>query len=789
MQQIDPSNHNEENIDFQEIFYHYLSYWKYFVGALLICIVGALFYLWYTPPSYKVSAKILIKDEKRGQTGTELNVFQDLGLLTSSGNVDNELEILKSRSLLQKVCDSLNWNISYYTKKGLKRVELYKDSPVELYVTKATGKAGWVSITLQEDGKFLIEDDKTKFSASLYAGEKLESPYGVMNIRFSGGTAGYPVWVKIGSGALLPQLDIINSNKSSGVFEVSTVSSCPRKSEDIINTLVYFYNLSSIEDKRWSNDQTIDFINVRLDSISIQLEKLEKRVASYKKDNELTNIEAEAGLYLSTGSEYEKRISEIEIQQEMLSSIENFLMEDSSRYNVVPSTIIVNDPSLLSIMNAYNETQRKRRESSTGMTPAHPVMIELDKQLNLQRNDLLKSIQNTARNYETTLNGLRKRESTYSSKIRNLSTSEREYYEYARQSKFVESIYLYLSQKREESAISISMITPNAKIIDDAYVSPVPVQPKRAIILLAALVLGFIIPVLFVYARDLLNFKIRNKDELSSLVKAPILGIVSEGKNYSDIIVQEGDRSHAVEMYRQLATNLKFIMPGEHDKVVMITSSMPHEGKSTFAINLGLTWATTGRKVLLVDLDMRASKIEDILSITSPVGMSNYLSNTQLSPREIIVPCTRHVNMDVAPCGIFPPNPVELLWNKRLEEFFARARENYDCIIVDTPPSLVVADSLIINRISDASIYVTRANITHKKMMQYSEELYREKKLKNMTYVLKGIPLGKSGYGYGYGYGYGDYGYGPSDTYGTSGKKSKQPGRRDGINSSPGAGS
>jgi capsular exopolysaccharide synthesis family protein len=767
MQQTDTSI-NDEGIDFQALLFRYLSYWKYFVAAILLCVAGAFSYLWYTTPTYRVSAKILIKDEKRGQTGTELNVFKDLGLLHSSGNVDNELEILKSRSLLRKVCDSLDWHISYYTRKGIKNIELYKDSPVKLHVTNATDTTGWLSVVLQEDGKFLVKDDELGFSTSLYAGEKAESPYGTLGIHFSGGTAGYPVWIHVGNKQLLPNLEIVNTNKTSGVFEISTVSSCPRKNEDIINTLIYFYNLSSIADKRWSNDQTIDFINTRLDSISIQLEKIEKKVESYKKTNELTNIEAEAGLYLSTGSEYDKRISDLEIQREMLSSIEQFLLDEANRYNVVPSNIILSDASLLSIMTSYNEMQRRRREYGTGMTLVNPVMIELDKQLNLQRNDLLKSIQNTARNYETTLKGLRQKETTYSSKIRNLSTNEREYYEFSRQSKFVESIYLYLLQKREESAISISMITPNANIIDEAYVNPAPVSPKRAIILLAALLLGFILPVIVIYLGDFLNFKIRNKDELAALVKAPILGVVSEGrKNYEDIIVQEDSRSHVVEMYRQLSTNLNFIMTGgTDDKVVMVTSSIPHEGKSTFAVNLGLTWATTGRKTLLVDLDLRASRINDLLPVKSLAGMSSYLSNPRLSPREIITPCTNHANLSVVLSGAFPPNPVELLWNKRLEEFFAHVREHYDYIIVDTPPILVVTDALIANRVSDATIYVTRANVTHKKMMLQAEELYREKKLKNMAYVLKGVISGKGGYGYGgYGYGYGyGHGYGHGHT-------------------------
>lgn len=755
MQNFEQPFHNDTGgKSFQETFFHYLSYWKYIVASLTVCLIGAFLYLRYAPSQYLVSAKILIRDEQRGQSTADLEIFNDLGILSSSGNIDNELEILKSRTLMQRVSDSLNLNVSYFSDGRIQNTELHHNSPIEVHVEKYGEKKTSFFVSMQEDGRFLLKDNNASVSA--YAGETVDTPWGRLRVSFTGVPGPYPVIVEIREHVKLPEPQIKTVNKNSGVVEISTLAACPEKSKDIINALIDYYNIQSIEDKRWATEQTIRFIDDRLRDISGQLETVEKDVESYKKANELTDIQSEAGLYLSSGSEYDKRITEIELQREILSSVEKALLDPANRNNPAPTNIGISDPSLIALMNKYNEMQFAHREMSATMTNENPRLIEMDKQITLLRNDILQGIRSSEQSYGTMLVNLRKREDSYSSKIRNLSTNEREFRGFLRQKEITETIFLYLLQKHEESAISLSMISPNAKVIDEAYIDPIPVKPRSMIVLLLAVVLGVAIPVGSIYVRDLLNNKIGSKEELEKLVKAPILGAVPKTK--TDIVIKEGDRSRTVEMYRELAVNMSFMMQGERHKVVMITSSIPNEGKSSFSVNLALTLATSGKKVLLIDLDMRNSNMPELLKAKKPSkGMSVYLSDKSAAIADTIAPTQENPNMDIAYSGVFPPNPVELLLNGRLEEFLAYAREHYDYVVVDTPPLMMVSDALIVSRMTDLNIYVTRAGFTHRQNLKLSEDLYRNEKLKNMAYVISAVDSGGS-YGYGYGYGYGEPG-------------------------------
>ncbi len=728
------------------------------MACIVLFVIGGFVYLRYATEEYRSTAKILIKDENRGQSVADFQIFQDLGIGGGSGNIDNELEILRSRTLMTRVSDSLNLNVRYISEGRIKNSELYKSSPVELFVENYNGKGCEFYINLQPDGKFLIKDRDGDFTATLNAGQKAESPWGIISMNFSGYEGDYPVIAQLSRWNGKEEISINSVNKTSGVVDISMISPTPEKSEDIINILIGFYNRQAIDDKRWVTDQTIEFIDERLEVISAQLDDVEKDVEGYKKKYELTDLQAEAGLYLTSGSEYDKRIAEIELQKEILTSVESYLLDSQNQYSPVPSSLGITDISLLALMEEYNRKQLSRRELANVMTENNPQMIELENQLTLLRNDIIVGIKSSERGYNVTLENLQRKENSFSTKIRNLSTNEREYRNILRQKEITESIFLYLLQKREESAISLSMVSPNAKIIDSAYTDDLPVRPRKVIILFLALILGGLVPIAIIYLLELLNTKIKSKEDIEALAKAPVLGEVPEKMGKSDIVVEAGDCSGVVEMYRLLATNMRFIMKGKEDKVVIVTSSVLNEGKSSFSLNFALTYATTNKKVLLVDLDMRNSNMDDTLSIHGSKGMSAYLSENTLKPHDVIYKTTLNENLDVALSGIFPPNPVELLMGERLEEFFEYARAHYDMVIIDSPPVLLVTDSIIIDRVSDATIYVTRSGISRKQFLRKSEELYRDKKLKNLTYVIKGIVIGKK-YGYDYGYGYG-YGYG-----------------------------
>ncbi len=755
------AQNSESEKSLQELLHPYITRWYYIAVSVMVFLIGGYLYLRYSSPEYKSIAKILLKDESRGQSSAEIQIFQDLGIGSASGNVDNELEILKSRTLMLKVCDSLNLNVSYIVKGCIKNSEIYQGTPVFLHVENYTGSSGKFVISLQTDGKFYIKECGGEYTTVINAGQKAESPWGLLSVAFSGYEGDYPVIAKVGKWNGQRQISVNNANKNSGVVEISMISPTPEKSEDIIDVLIDFYNNQVIDDKKWVTEQTIDFINNRLVVILEQLDDVEKDVESYKKKYELIDLQAEASMYLLSGSEYDKRIADIELQKEILGSLEVFLSDENNWFSPVPSSLgINNDFTLTALMDDYNKLQLERRQLSTVMREGNPQLVEIESRLALLRNDLLRGLKNAERGYDVTLDNLKRKEDSYSSKIRNLSTNEREIQGYLRQKEITESIFLYLLQKREESAISLQMATPNAKIIDKAYTEDVPVKPRKMIIMFLVLMLGLLVPVGLIYLLELLNTKLRSKEDIEAIAKAPVLGEVPEKTTKSDIVVEAGDRSGIVEIYRLLATNLRFMLTGKDDKVVIITSSVPNEGKSSFSINFALTFSTINKKVLLVDLDMRNSNMNDTLDIHGAKGMSAYLSDRNLKPQDVIHKSKLDANLDVALSGIYPPNPVKLLMGDRLEEFFTYARAHYDLIIIDSPPVFPVIDSIIIDRVSDATIYVTRAGVTRKQFLRKSEELYRDKKLKNLSYVIKGIVIGKK-YDYRYGYGYG-YGYGLS---------------------------
>ena len=579
-----------------ELLIPYLVQWKWIVASVVLFIVVAFVYLRYSTPVYQVTSKVLIKDEKRGQSPADMDIFKDLGIMSSSGNVENEIEILRSRALQRRVADSLHTDISYFTKGRIKRSEVYKTSPIEVVAYEDNGYKGYWKVELNPEGNFniLVEESDSSFVAA--PGELFDSPAGPAYINLTGQQTEFPVWVRFEKWNQDNKAISINSlSKTSGVVDLSMTSSCPPKSEDILNTLIYFYNLGALEDKRWVTEQTIRFIDDRLKYIAIDLEDVEKDVEAYKKEKQLTDLQAEAGLYLTSGSEYEKKIAEISLQKGILYSIEEYIQEDSNKFSAIPTNIGITDVSLLSMVEEFNKMQLSRRQAMVSMTPENPIIIELDKQLASLRNDILKAIKNAEKDYEYTLADLQRKEDVYMSRIRHLSTNEREFRGYARQQELTESIYLYLLQKREESAITLSMVSPNAKIIDPAFTNPIPVRPRKSIIMLLALVLGVMVPVGIIYLIEILNNKIKTKEDLEKLTNAPVLGIVPERTSSSDIRVKDDSRSGEVEMYRLLSTNLEFMLTDKTQKVIMVTSSVPSEGKSSFSLNLALTWATVGK--------------------------------------------------------------------------------------------------------------------------------------------------------------------------------------------------
>jgi capsular exopolysaccharide synthesis family protein len=737
-----------EEVSFAEIFFHYLKYWKWFVISVVLCLSIAFVYLRFTTKEYNISSKVLIKDDKKGQTSLDMNAFSDLGLMPKIGTFDNEIEILLSKSLLKEVIDSLKIGVSYYSAGAMNKQEIYNNTPVWVSVSN---QIDWGSFLLdkKENGSFVITSNSFDFTKEFSINEKINSPWGILSFKENPfGVEKYPVEVTIKHPKSFPLVQINPINKQATVINISTITEVPQKGIDIINTLVNIYNKKAIAEKNYVATNTIRFIDERLAVISGELESAEKNVESYKRSRGLTDIGAEAQIFLNAQTNYSQKISDVTLQLTILRDIKKFLTSPDNTGNMAPANVGLTDPTILTLIQKYNEEIALKNRSTPGMTTKNPLLKEYEDRIALLKENLVKGIGISEAGLQTTLQELTKQENMYLGKTMGLSTQERESRELYRQKEIKESLFIYLLQKKEETGLSLALATPNAIVIDSADYIPIPVKPKRNIILLAALLLGVIIPVAVIYIMDLFDNKLRDKEQLIKIVKAPFLGELPKTKSEKPFPVLNV-RSGIAEKFRIVSSNLSFIVSEKQVKVIMITSSFSGEGKSFFSQNLAMSLATSGKKTLLIDLDIRKSVLNKYLEMNPTKGVAMFLADSNITASDIIDVSKRfHKNLDIIPVKVFPPNPAELLASDRLGSLFQMLREQYDYIIVDTAPIALVADAFRINQFADVTIFVTRSDYTYKSSLSDIQLLYKENKLYNLTTVLNAVSS-KTHYGYG----------------------------------------
>lgn len=761
---MDANNNSNttQEIDLVELVVRCLRRWKMFLASVVGCLLIAVLYVHYATPEYKVTSTVVIKDEKKGQVGADITAFQDLGIMASNENLENELEVLKSKSLFDRMVDELNLHFSYYTKNWLKQTEIYKQTPVYVTAEQVVQDATF-EIDRRDDGSLYFYSEEPEFEQTIQLDSLMETPWG--KLTFTANQFGqplYPVTVQMNRLVGIPkELSIGAINKTSSVVELSYVTPCPEKGMDMINTLIALYNQQAIDEKNYVAVNTTKFIDERLGVISGELGTAERNVEDYKISRGLTDIEAEGKLFLSTSTSYDQQITTTEIQLTTLRSIKQFLINPANEGSVVPSNVGLTDPTILELIGRYNEEVLKKGRETTGMTGANPIVKEYNTRIATLKSNLLSGIGIAENGIQTALRELRAKESSYSGRAIQLSTQERESRELYRQKEIKESLFIYLLQKREETGLSRALATPNAKIVDAATIPETPVAPRKMIILAAALLLGFFLPLIYLFVADMFDVKLRTKEQLIQSVKAPFLGDIPEGKPGDNLPVLKL-RSGVAERFRLIASNLKFLavnQPGE--KVIMVTSTTSGEGKSFVSRNLALSLATTGKKTLLIDLDMRRSQMEDVIDVTPEKGVAIYLSEPQTKIGEIIDRSHKlHDNLDIIPTRIFPPNPAELLDSSRLAQLFAELKDRYDYVILDMAPVGLVSDVFSVNQFVTATIYVTRENYTHRAALAEIQDLYQHSKLNNLAVVLNGIDQSNS-----YGYHKGSYGYGHHKNY------------------------
>ena len=783
---------SEEQINIQEILFRYLIHWPWFVVSVIVCVALAWGYLRLTTPVYNISATVLIKDEKKGGGANMSSELEKMGLngfVSSSSNIENEIEVLKSRTLAREVVSSLGLFVTYMDEDKFPNKELYRTSPVlvsltpqeadrlpqtmeiDMLLQPAGGMDVQGMVGKKEDRKHLeklpavfpTDEGTVAFFANNDTLSSLR-PESVTTERHITAYINRPFAVAKGYAG---SLSITPTSKATSVVTVSLKNSNTQRGKDYIDKLLEMYNINANNDKNEVAQRTAEFIDERIDIISKELGSTERDLENFKRSAGITDLTSEAQIALTGNAEYEKKRVENQTQINLVMDLKKYLQ--GSEYEVLPANVGLQDAGVAGAIDRYNEMVAERKRLLRTSTESNPAIVNLTTSIRAMRSNIQTTLDATLKGLEITKADLIREASRYSRRISDAPTQERQFVSIARQQEIKSGLYLMLLQKREENAIVLAAIANNAKIIDEAQADSTPISPKRMTIYLAALVFGIGIPVGVIYLIGLTKFKIEGRADVEKLTSLPVVGdIPLADEKTGAIAVFENQNNLMSETFRNVRTNLQFMLENGKN-VILVTSTVSGEGKSFISANLAISLSLLGKKVVIVGLDIRKPGLNKVFNLPKKeYGITQFLTNSTVNLMDLVHHSDINKNLYILPGGTVPPNPTELLARDGLEKAVEILRKNFDYVILDTAPVGMVTDTLLIGRVADLSVNVCRADYTRKTEFTLINELAENNKLPNLCIVINGLDLQKKKYGYYYGYGkYGKYyGYGKHYGYG-----------------------
>ncbi|TYA58931.1 GumC family protein [Formosa maritima] len=770
-----------QKVDFKNIISPYLLKWKFIVVCMITAIICAFFYIRYANYQYQATAKIKIKDEKSNSKLPEISTLQNYGLFkTDNNNVLDEIEVIKSRTIIEEVIKELKFNIQYFVEGRIKAREEYKNPPLNITINASDSIIHQIDTTLNiriksahnfilkgisfnETNSFSNEDDTELDDENLiYAfGENISTSFGeiIITPRIGESTTKIGSNIKIKISPLAAVVSnykkklLIEHQEMSNILKLTINDNVKIKASLFIDKLIEKYNIDVQNDKQLVVDATSDFINNRLKVVSAELGDVDLTAESLQKSNKLTDLATQSSLSLQNEKENESKLIATANQIQLIDYMNQHLTENDSSNELLPTNIGISDNSVTQLTKQYNELVLEKIRLLKNSSEINPTVVNLNNQINQLKNNLSQSLNSIKATNEITYNNLVKESNRISSQIYSAPKKQRQFRDIKRQQDIKEALYLYLLEKREEAAITHGVSSPNAKIVDRAYASGMPVSPKKPIIILAALILGLSIPIGIIYLMDLLDDKVHNINDVKNIVSIPFIGDIPKSSK-NKLLISKVDYCPKAEAFRMVRTNLDFMLQNIENraKVIFVTSTTSKEGKSHTAINLALSLSYSDKKVLIIETDIRVPKATSYLNINNDIGLTNYIGNSKTTLNEVIFKYKENELLDVIPSGTIPPNPAELLMNARVAELFENVSNKYDYIIVDTAAVGLVTDTLLISKYADLFIFVAKANYITKNQLELAERMHKEKRLPNMTILLNSVDH-KKGYGYGYGYG------------------------------------
>lgn len=790
---------DEKPVDYKALFFEYLMYWPWILGCVIVMGIVMYAYLRYQAPVYNVNATVLIKqgDQTKNPSASPMQAMQDLGMLSMASNFDNEVEILRSRTLVKKVVNKLNLYINYKEAQTFRYpTDLYKTSPVQVWTTPEEADRLFGPVTLEmtctPDGKVDVEasyypdrdaDEVTLHKHFDQLPGVLTTPVGVFTLsansdsilakidqtRTITATVVSPTAVATSYTASLSSEP---TSKTTTIVALNLQNSNPRRGIDFINMLVALYNEDANNDKNEVAAKTAQFIDDRIGIINQELGTTESQLASFKQQAGLTDLSSDAQLALKENSAYQQKQAENATQIRLITFLKSYINDPKNEMEVIPANVGLADQGLSDLIIKYNDLLIERKRLLRTSNESNPAVVQLDAGIRATRANVQTTVDNVEKGLLITQSDLDREGKKYATRISNAPTQEKELMSITRQQEIKASLYLLLLQKREENAITLASTATNGRIIEEAMAGSTPVSPNKKMFYLIALILGIGISVGVIYLRNLLRFKIEGRADVEKITDVPVVGDVPMVDTKGNpIVVHENHNDLMEEVFRSVRTNIQYMLQ-EGQKVILFTSTSSGEGKSFTAGNLACSFAFMGKRVVIVGLDIRKPGLNKVFQIShKEKGITQYLADPEHTDLlSLCQPSTVSSNLYILPGGTVPPNPTELVARKTLDQAIEILKANFDYVVLDTAPIGMVTDTQLIARVADLSVYVCRASYTHKSHYELINELKKDHKLPNLCTLINCIDMNqrKNGYYYGYGkYGkYGKYGYGKKYGYG-----------------------
>jgi capsular exopolysaccharide synthesis family protein len=742
------------------MFYKYIRFLPLFIVSIAVALLGAFIYLRYSTSIYASSGTLLIKEENKSSQSND-RIEDILSGGNHIQNLQNEIEILKSKPLMTRVVKKLDLEFDYALEGRVKDLNLYNSSPfrVELIDTVTSLAPFSLKLMFGKNGEFAINEqpESYRFNEEIsYKGARIKV---VQKSEVQPGLVYEVKWrsAERAAGALVKDLKVMSKIAGTGIVQIGMEASSPQLTTDIVNTLMNEYGVMTVEQNNYSADTMIAFIDDRLDKLKPEIDSIQLIELNFRQKENLFNVDIQSENYLTNLTDVNKAISEQELRISTVNNVDAYIRNKQNQFTrVVPSSLGLEDITLNELVMSYNKAQLERQILLNSNIPAqNPAVKEAEEVIEKQRQNLAENLANMRSAYVNTIGQLRGQINVQQGGLKEMPTKVKQLVEIQRQIATKLALYNLLEGKREETAISRASTISSSTIIEKAEVPVSPAKPNKRMIQAIAAAIGFIIPALIVFLIEVLNDKVSTRMDVEKLTQAPIVGEV--GHSYSDkvLVVDRTSRGMVAEQFRIIRSNLQYVLNHVDRPVILVTSSFSGEGKSFASTNMAAVMALTGKKTVLLEFDIRKPKVLSGLNMQKGAGISNYLLG-KAELKDLIVPAPDYENFFILPCGPIPPNPSEILLDTKISEMFVWLKANFDVVIIDTAPVGMVSDAMTLGKFADCTLYLVRQGRTFRKQLIMIDEMYKEKKLPKISIIINDVKL-KAGYGY---YGYGRYGYG-----------------------------